>query len=103
MEWPIRAGHCLIVGPGLGPGPEKKTSPLRNRHVGKTGPQEMKTLPFDSCHMNNNVKVIHFYKKSSGVQSFVFVKKTFEKSTKNSYFESGVVGIKTLIANFSSY
>ena len=49
--------------------------------------------------MKDNVKVIHFYKKSSGVQSFVFVKKTFEKSTKNSYFENGVVGIKTLIAN----
>ena len=58
---------------------EKKTSPLRNRHVGKTGPQELKTLPFVSCHMKDNVKVIHFYKKSSGVQSFVFVKKNVWK------------------------
>ena len=27
VEWPLRAGHCLIVGPGLGPGPEKKKHP----------------------------------------------------------------------------
>ena len=56
-------------------------------------------LPFVSCHMKGNVKVIPFHIKSRVVQDFVFFQITFEKCNTNLYFENGEVGIKTAISN----
>ena len=57
-----------------------------------------KPLPFVSCHMKDNVEVIHFYIKRRGMQGLVFVQITFEKCTTNFYFENGEVDMKTTIA-----
>ena len=65
----------------------------------KPRPQGLTTLPFISCHMKDNVEVIHFHTKGRGVQGHAFVKITFEKCTANSYFENDEVGIKTTFAN----
>ena len=72
----------------------------RNVPVRKAGPQGLKMLPFVSCHMKDNVEVIHFHIKSKGVQGLVLVQITFEKYTTNFYFENGEVDIKTTIANY---
>ena len=48
--------HRLKTGPGP-PGPKKKRTRSKNR------PQGLKSLPFASCHMKGNSKVIHFHKK----------------------------------------
>ena len=68
--------------------------------VRKAGPEGLKTLPFVSCHMKDNVEVIHFHIKSKGVQGLVLVQITFEKYTTNFYLENGEVDIKTTIANY---
>ena len=73
--------------------------PLKNGHVGKTGPQTLKTLPFVTNYVKDNVEVIHFQIKSRSVQGLVFVQITFEKSSTNFCFKNGEVGIKTTIAN----
>ena len=51
----------------------------KNRPVGKTGPQGLKTLLFISSHMKDNVAVIHFHIKSICVQGLISVQITFEK------------------------
>ena len=56
-------------------------------------------LPFISCHMKDNAKVVHFYMKSSGAQGLFFVQITFEKGNTNLHFENGNVVIKIIIAN----
>ena len=50
-----------------------KTDLLKIGPVGKTGLQKLKILPFVSCHMKDNVEVIHFHVKGRGVQGLVFV------------------------------
>ena len=45
----------------------------KNGPLGKTGPHGLKTLPFFSSHMNENVEVIHFHINNRGVQGLVFV------------------------------
>ena len=72
---------------------------LKNLRVGNTGPQGLKTLPFVSNLMKDNIGVIHFHIKYPGVQALVFVQITFEKCTSNFYFENSKVGIKRTIAN----
>ena len=52
--------------------------------------------------MKDNVKVIHFYIKSRGVQSLVFVQITFEEYTKNLYFENGGIGTKNNNCQFAT-
>ena len=42
----------------------KKTDPLKNGPVWKTGPQALKTLPFVSCHIKDYDEVIRFHTKS---------------------------------------
>ena len=37
--------------------------PQKNGPVGKTGPQGPNTLSFVSCHLKDNVEVIHFHLK----------------------------------------
>ena len=51
----------------------------KNRPVGKTGPQGLKTLLFISSHMKDNVAVIHFHIKSICVQGLISMQITFEK------------------------
>ena len=55
----------------------------------KLMPQGLKALPFVSCHMKDNVEVIHFHVKINGVQDLVFVPITCEKWTTNFNFENG--------------
>ena len=55
----------------------EKIEPLKNKPVGKTGPQRPKMLPLFSSHMEKNVEVIHFHAKSRGVQDLVFVQIAF--------------------------
>ena len=52
--------------------------------------------------MKDNVEGIQFYIKSRGVQDLVLMEITFEKSTRNFYFENDKVGIRTVIANLRS-
>ena len=52
--------------------------------------------------MKDNVEGIQFYTKSRGVQDLVLMEITFEKSTRNFYFENDKVGIRTVIANLRS-
>ena len=79
------------------PGPEKNRPP-KKRPVGKTGPKRMKTLPFLSSHIKENLEVDHFYIKSRCVQGLVIEQITFEKCTTKFYFENGKLGIKAAIA-----
>ena len=67
--------------------------------MGKTGPQGLKKLPFVSNLMKDNIEVINFYIKSTGVQGLVFVQITFENCTTNFYFQNDKIDIKTAIAN----
>ena len=55
-------------------------------------------LHFVSCHMKDNVKVIHFDIKARSEQNLVFAQIAFEKDTANFYFENEEVNIKTLIS-----
>ena len=52
--------------------------------------------------MKDNVEGIQFYTKIRGVQDLVLMEITFEKSTRNFYFENDKVGIRTAIANLRS-
>ena len=56
-------------------------------------------LPFFSSNIKDNVEVIHFHEKRSGVQGHAFVPITFENYTLNNYFGNGEFGIKKTIAN----
>ena len=67
--------------------------------LGKTGPQGLKTLPFFSSNMKDNIEMVHFHIKRRGVQGHVFVPITFENCTLNFYFENGEFDIKKTIAN----
>ena len=78
---------------------KKTMNPLKNEPVRKTEPQGLKPLPVISCHMKDNVKVIHFHVKSRGVQGPVFIQTTFEKYTTNFYLENSEFGIKMTIVN----
>ena len=79
---------------------ETQTLDLRkNGPLGKTEPQGLKTLPFFSSNMKDNVEVIHFHINSRGVQDLVFVQITFENCPLNFYFENSEIGIKKTIAN----
>ena len=49
--------------------------------------------------MKDNVEVINFYIKSTGVQGLVFVQIIFENCSTNFYFQNDKIGIKTAIAN----
>ena len=91
---------CIVSKPHLeaDPGPDKKTSPLKNGPLQKTWPQGPKTLPSFSSNMKDNVEVIHFHVKSWGVLGFVFVQIMFENCTLNLYFENSEIGIKKTIA-----
>ena len=88
---------CLKTGPW--PWTREKTDPLKNGPAGETEPQRLKTLSFVSCHMKDNVEVIHFHIQSRGVQGLAFVQITFEKCIRNFYFENGNASIKTSIVN----
>ena len=83
--------HGLKTGPGF--------DLRKNWPFGKTESQEIKTLLFVSSHIKDNVEVIRFRIKYSGVQGLIFVRIAFEKCTTNFYFENGEVGIKTKIGN----
>ena len=50
----------------------------KNGSFGKTESQEIKTLLFVSSHIKDNVEVIHFRIKYSGVQGLIFVRIAFE-------------------------
>ena len=78
----------------------RKTEPLKNGLVRKSGPQCVKVLPFVSWHMKDNVKVILFHIKSRDVQGLAFVQITFEKCTTNLFFEDGKVSIETTTTNW---
>ena len=56
-------GHRLKFGPGFELWTYEKMYSLKDRPVGKTGPQELKTLPFVSNHTKDNVVVILFHIK----------------------------------------
>ena len=71
----------------------------KNRIPGKTGPQGLKTSPFFSSNIKDNVEVINFNIKIRGVQGHFFVPITFENCTLNFYFEKGEFGMKKTIAN----
>ena len=55
----------LETGTGHEPWTWEKADPLKNGAVGT--PQGLKTLPFVSSYMRDNVKVIHFLIKSRSV------------------------------------
>ena len=79
---------------------QTRTLDLRKKgSLGKTGPQGLKTLPFFSSNMKDNVEVIHFHIKSWGMQGLVFVQITFENYTLNFYFKNSEIGVKKTIAN----
>ena len=73
--------------------------PLKNRRVGKTGPQGIKTFPFVSSHMKDSAEVILFHIKSRGAQGLVFVQIKFENCTTNFYFENGEISIIAINVN----
>ena len=75
------------------------SSERKNGPVGKTGPQGLKMLPIFSCHMKDNVEVIHLHIQHRGVQALVFVQITFEICTTNFCFENSEVITKMTIAN----
>ena len=56
-------------------------------------------LPFLSCHMKDNVKVIDFDIKARSEQSLVFSEIAFEKDTANFNFENEEDNKKILISN----
>ena len=70
--------------------------PLKNAPVGITGLQRLKTLPFVSSLIKDNVEALHFHIKSSGVQGLVLVQIMFQNCTTNFYLESDKVSIKTI-------
>ena len=70
----------------------REKNPLKNEPVQKTGRQGLKTLPFDPCHIEENVI-------KTSVEVLIFVQKTFEECIANACFENGKVVIKTTIAN----
>ena len=69
----------------------------KNGPLGKTEPERLKTSPFFSSNMKDDVEVIHFHVKSSGVQDLIFVQITFENCHLNFYFENSALGIKKMI------
>ena len=75
----------------------------KNRPLRKSGPQGLKTLPFFSSDMKDNVEVIHFHIKGRGMQDLVFVQITFENCPLNFYFENSEFGIKKTIANLHPF
>ena len=97
----LKKWHHLKTGrrPGTWPRTWEKTDTLKSGPVPKTRTQGLKTLPFVSCHVKDNVKVIYFHIKSRGVQGLIFVQIPFEKYTTHFYFENGEVGVKTTITN----
>ena len=66
---------------------------MKNGSLGKTGPQGLKTLPFFSSNIKDNVEAIHFRR---GVQGHVFVQITFENCSLNFYFENGKIVITSM-------
>ena len=74
----------------------------KNVPLGKSEPQGLKTLPFFSSNMKDNIEVIPIHIKSRGMQDLVFVQITFENFHLNFYFENSEIGIKKTIASLHS-
>ena len=66
----------------------KKWTPIKNRLIRKTRPQELKTLSVVSSHMSDNFKVIHFHMKIRDWQGLLFVQILYGNCTSNFCFES---------------